>query len=232
MSSSGNSGGSRRRTATRLLLTLGVVVAGSGVVMGTTFATFTDTTSAGPQTIATGKLLLAVGPTNDTGTAANAIAPGDTVSREVDLNSTGSTIAAATITMQITPTTSTLLDSDATNGLQISVLSCSAAWTRHAGPPLTYTCSGTQNTVLASTPLKTLTSTATALPGLSSLNPGGQDYLVMQFTLPSAAPGNMGLLGTACSGTAGGTATTENLEGCSDALTYTFQTTQRAGTNQ
>jgi hypothetical protein len=56
--------------------------------------------------------------------------------------------------------------------------------------------------------------------------------MVITFTFPSGAPGNLTLLG-ACSGTAGSTsASAENLEGCSSTLTYNFTATQRAGTNK
>jgi hypothetical protein len=53
----------------------------------------------------------------------------------------------------------------------------------------------------------------------------------MTLTVPSGAPGNIALLG-ACSGTAGGTAATENLEGCSSTLTYTFTATQRVAASK
>jgi predicted ribosomally synthesized peptide with SipW-like signal peptide len=224
--------GSRRATAKRVALTLAVVVAGTGLIAGVAFATFTDTTSAGPQTITSGKVVLAVGPTNDSTMPATFIAPGDTIPREVDLNSTASTLNDATITLGISASPSSLLDTDATNGLQVQVQTCSAAWTRVAGPPPTYSCSGTTTTVLASTPVKTLESAPANLTPLNSLTAGGQDYVVMTFTFPSTAPGNIAQVATLCSGTEGGTSATENLEGCSSTLTYTFTATQRVGTSK
>ena len=231
MDSGKNSENPRRGTVKRVALTVAVVVAGTGAILGGAFATFTDTTSAGPQTISSGKVVLAVGPTNDSATAATAIAPGDTIAREVDLNSTNATLNDASITLGISASPTSLLDSDATNGLQVQVQTCSVAWTRVAGPPPTYTCGGTTVTVLASTPVKTLESTPANLTPLNSLAAGGQDYVVMTFTFPSTAPGNIALV-PVCSGTAGGTAATENLEGCSSTLTYNFTATQRAGTNR
>ena len=223
---------SRRATARRIALTLAIVVAGTGMIVGEAFATFTDTTSAGPQTITSGKVVLAVGPTNDSTIAATDIAPGDTIPREVDVNSTAATLNDATITLGISASPSSLLDTDAVNGLQVQVQTCSVAWTRVAGPPPTYSCGGTTVTVLATTPVKTLETTPANLTPLNSLTAGGQDYVVMTLSLPSAAPGNIGLVPTLCSGTAGGTAATENLEGCSSTLTYTFTATQRAGTSE
>jgi hypothetical protein len=86
--------------------------------------------------------------------------------------------------------------------------------------------------VLASTPVKTLESTPANLTPLNSLTAGGQDYVVMTFTFPSTAPGNIALVPALCSGVVGGTPATENLEGCSSTLTYTFTATQRAGTSK
>jgi spore coat-associated protein N len=221
----------RRTTVKRVVLTVAVVVAGTGAILGGAFATFTDTTSAGPQSITSGKVILAVGPTNDSTTTATNIAPGDTIPREVDLNSTTATLNDATITLGISASPSSLLDSDATNGLQVQVQTCSVAWTRTPGPPPTYICGGTTVAVLASTPVKTLESSPANLTPLNSLTAGGQDYVVMTFSFPSTAPGNIAQV-PVCSGTAGGTALTENLEGCSSTLTYTFTATQRAGTSK
>jgi len=222
---------SRRATARRIALTLAIVVGGTGLIVGGVFASFTDTTSAGPQAITSGKVVLAVGPTNDATIAATSIAPGDTIPREVDLNSTAATLNDATITLGISASPSSLLDTDAVNGLQVQVQTCSVAWSRVVGPPPTYTCGGSLATVLASTPVKTLESTPASLTPLNSLTAGGQDYVVMTFTFPATAPGNIALV-PLCSGTAGGGAGTENLEGCSSTLTYNFTATQRAGTSR
>ena len=217
----------RRTTVKRVVLTVAVVVAGTGAILGGAFATFTETTSAAPQTISSGKVVLAVGPTDDSATAATNIAPGDTIPRDVDLNSTGATLSDATITLGISAGPSSLLDTDQANGLQVQVQTCSQSWSRVAGPPPTYSCLGTTTTVLASTPVKTLETTPASLTPLNSLTAGGQDYVVMTFTFPAGAPGNIAQV-PACSGTAGGTSATENLEGCSSTLTYNFTATQRA----
>jgi predicted ribosomally synthesized peptide with SipW-like signal peptide len=218
----------RRSGAKRLLASAALVGGALALTFGGAFATFTDTASAGPQTITSGKILLATGPTTS---GATAIVPGDTVSREIDLNSTGATANLASVTLGFSGS-GTLLDTDPTNGLQVTVQSCSVAWTSHVGPPQTYTCGGTTTAVLASTPVATLESTAAALAGLKSLTAGGQDFLVFTLTFPSTAPGSVNQDASLCSGTKGGTAATENLEGCSTSLTYTFTATQRAGAGQ
>lgn len=235
MDKSTTTGPDRSTIAKRFALTLGLVVAGAGVVMGGAFATFTNTSTTGSQVITSGTVALATGPTNDAATGASNIAAGDTIAREVDLNSTGATIADKQITLQVLSKTSpspSLMETDATNGLQLKVDACSVAWTRNAGPPLTYTCGAVQTAVLASTSVSSLETTPVALPGLNSLSAGGQDYLVLTVSLPSGAPGDIGQHSTLCNGTAGGNASTENLEGCSSTLQYSFVAIQRNGTSQ
>jgi predicted ribosomally synthesized peptide with SipW-like signal peptide len=195
------------------------------LAFGGAFATFTDTVSAGPQTISSGKIVIATGPTNTAGTAATAIVPGDTITREIDLNSTGSTANDASITLGFTATTSSLLNTDAANGLHLTVSECSVAPT--VAPPV-YTCGGTTTAVLASTPVSALIAAPVALPGLKSLVAGGKDYLLFTLTFPATAPGNIAANPALCAGAGA----TENMEGCTSVLTYNFLATQRAGAAQ
>ena len=215
----------RRSTLKKLLASTALVGGALTLAFGGAFATFTDTVSAGPQTISSGKIIIATGPTNTAGTAATAIVPGDTITREIDLNSTGATANDASITLGFTANTSSLLNTDATNGLQLAVSECSVAPT---GAPPTYTCGGTSTQVLASTPVANLVTAPVALPGLKSLVAGGKDYLLFTLTFPVGAPGNLAVNPAACAGTGA----TENLEGCTSVLTYNFLATQRAGAAQ
>lgn len=204
------------------------------ILIGGAFATFTHTTSAGPEPLTTGSVTLATGPNNDAATGATNLAAGDTVSREIDLNSTGATLADQQITLRFSASPSSLLDTDATNGLQVSVQACSSAWTRTvvSSPPpaFTYSCGAGATTVdingAATAAVSSLETTPGTLTPLNSLAPGGQDYLVFTITLPAGAPGDLSKV-PACSGIAGGTAATEDLQGCASTLTYTFQATQR-----
>lgn len=224
----------RSRDYRRIALSIALVLAAVGALIGGAFATFTNTVTAGPQAITSGSVKLAVGPTNDTATGATNIAAGDTVSREADLNDTGGTIANKEITLKFSASPTSLLDTDPTNGLQVSIQACSEAWKRTVvgspPPPFEYTCTPGASTVkingAASASVSSLEGTAAALTPLNSLNAGGKDFLVFTLTLPSAAPGDLGKV-AACSGTSGGTAATEDLQGCSSTLTYTFQATQR-----
>jgi hypothetical protein len=78
----------------------------------------------------------------------------------------------------------------------------------------------------ASATVSALETTPAVLTPLSSLTAGGKDFLVFKLELPAAAPGDLSKV-AACSGSSGGTAATEDLQGCSSTLTYTFQATQR-----
>jgi spore coat-associated protein N len=230
----------RSRDRRKIVLSIALLLAAAAVLIGGAFATFTNTATAGSQAITSGTIKLATGPTNDAATGATNIAAGDTISREIDLNSTGSGLADKEITLKFSAAPTSLLDTDATNGLQLDIQSCSVAWTRvveKAPPPaFKYTCTGTTTVVkiggLASTSVSALETTPAKLEALKSLAGGGQDFLVFTLTLPEGAPGDLSKVATPCSGVAGGTVATENLEGCASTLTYTFQAVQRAGIPQ
>lgn len=187
-----------------VLLSAAAALAGPGA-----FATFTSSATGGPQTVSTGTVTIVLGATgastNRLNVNAAGVASGDTISRSVDLSNTGS-LSLASITLGLSASPSSALDTDATNGLQTTVESCTAAWTE-SGPPYTYTCSGSRATVLASTPVATLKTTPAAVTPLNSLTGGGSDHLMVTLTLPSAAPNSF-----------------QNL---TSTLTYTFTGTQR-----
>jgi hypothetical protein len=227
--------GDRRRIALSIALVLGAI----GALIGGAFATFTASVTAGPQAITSGTVKLAVGPVNDVATGATNIAAGDTIAREADLNSTGGTIANKEITLKFSASPTSLLDTDPTNGLQVSIQACSSAWTRTVvgspPPPFTYTCGAGATAVkingAATASVSSLEGAAGVLTPLNSLGAGGKDFLVFTLTLPAGAPGDLGKV-AACSGSSGGTSATEDLQGCSSTLTYTFQATQRNGIEQ
>lgn len=230
----------RSRDRRKIVLSIALLIAAAAAIIGGAFATFTNTATAGSQAITSGTIKLATGPTNDAATGATNIAAGDTISREIDLNSTGSGLADKEITLKFSASPTSLLDTDPTNGLQLSIQACSVAWTRTVvgspPPPFTYTCSGATSAVkiggAASASVSSLAATPAKLEALKSLAGGGQDFLVFKLELPEGAPGDLSKVATPCSGTPGGTVSTENLEGCASTLTYTFQAIQRAGIPQ
>jgi spore coat-associated protein N len=190
--------------ARKILLSLAALGAAASIAGLGTFATFTSSTSTS-NTIASGTLSLTA-PFSRLGTGASPIAPGDTMQRAIDLSYSGSlSFASATLSTSASPTS--LLDTDATNGLQIAVDKCSQAWTE-AGPPYTYTCGGSTSTVLAS---RALIGSGIALSNLT-LAAGSTDHLRVTLTFPSGA-GN-------------------TLQNQSSTVSYTFSGSQRAGTDQ
>jgi len=101
-----------------------------------------------------------------------------------------------------------VLDTDGTNGLQMVIDKCSAAWTE-SGPPYTYTCGGSTSTVLSS---RAVIQSGVTLSNLSSLTAGNTDHLRVTLTFPSGA-GN-------------------SFQNKSSTIQYTFTGTQRAATNK
>ena len=172
----------------KLLISLAVISAAASIAGLGTFATFTSSTSAS-QSVSSGTVTIALGATgastNRLTVGASNIAPGDTIQRSVDLIDSGS-IDLASITLTTNATSSSLLDTDATNGLQMVIDRCSNAWTEGGtAPAYTYTCSGATSTVLAS---RAIIGTNLALSNLSALTNGVTDHLRVTLSFPSAAP--------------------------------------------
>jgi spore coat-associated protein N len=200
----------RRSRAQKLLATAAVLGATASVAGLGTFATFTSSTSAS-HTVSSGTVTVALGATggstNRLNVDATAIAPGDTIQRSVDLINQG-TLDLASVTLTTQATTSSLLDTDTTNGLQMVIDKCSQAWTE-SGPPYTYTCGGSTSTVLTS---RAVIQSGVTLNNLSSLTAATTDHLRVTLTFPSGA-GN-------------------TFQNKSSTLQYTFTGTQRATTNK
>ncbi len=173
-----SSGNSRR-----ILASVGVIGA-LGILGGVgTYSAFTSTVTAGPQTVSSDTLSLTASGSTFATTAAG-IVPGDTIDRQVTLTNGGS--AFGSIDFASTAATSSLLDTDATNGLQMQVDKCSVAWTGAAGSALT--CGGTTTTVIPSG--RVAPRAVTGVTGLSALSASGVDYLRVRLTLPSTADNN------------------------------------------
>jgi predicted ribosomally synthesized peptide with SipW-like signal peptide len=193
-----------RLSLQKIVASIAVLGAAAAIAGLGTFATFTSSTSAS-HTIASGTLSLTA-PFSRLGTGASPIAAGDTMQRAIDLNYAGS-IAFSAVTLTTSASPSSLLDTDATNGLQLVIDKCSIAWTE-SGPPYTYTCGGSTSSVLGS---RALIGTDLALSNLT-LTAGATDHLRATITFPSAA-GN-------------------TFQNQSSTLSYAFTGTQRAGQSQ
>jgi len=199
-----------RSTAQKLLATVAVLGAAASIAGLGTYATWTSTTSQN-QSISSGTVTIALGATgaatNRLNIGATALAPGDTIQRSVDLLNSG-TLDLASVTLTTTAPTSSLLDTDGTNGLQMVIDKCSQAWTE-AGPPYTYSCGGTTSSVLAS---RAVIGSTLALSNLGVTTAGATDHLRVTLTLPSGAP--------------------STLQNQSSTISYAFNGTQRAATNK
>ena len=196
----------------KLLVSLAIVAAAASIAGLGTFATFTSSTSAS-QSVSSGIVTIALGATgaatNRLTVGASNIAPGDTIQRSVDLINSGS-IDLSGITLTTNATTSSLLDTDATNGLQMVIDRCSNAWTEAGtAPAYTYTCSGATSSVLAS---RAVVGSNLTLSSLAALTNGVTDHLRVTLSFPSAAP--------------------NSFQNQSSTIQYTFTGTQRAGTNK
>ncbi|MGO4604663.1 hypothetical protein AB4030_22285, partial [Terrabacter sp. 2YAF2] len=98
----------------------------------------------------------------------------------------------------------------ATNGLQLSIDSCSSAWTEAGtAPAYTYTCSGTTKTVLSS---QKVIGANVALTNLAALTNGQTDNLRVNLAFPVAAD--------------------NTFQGQSSVINFDFTGTQRAATNR
>jgi hypothetical protein len=198
----------------KVLASCAVLGAAASIAGLGTFATFTSSTSAS-ATASTGNVSIAlgaVGAANRLTVGASGLLPGDTMQRAVDLTNDGAAgtddLGSVTLTTSASP--SSLLDTDAGNGLQMTIDKCSTAWTESGtAPAYTYSCSGTTSSVVASRPV---VGANIALSNLASVTAQQTDHLRVTLTLPSAAP--------------------NTFQGLSSSLTYTFVGTQRAATDK
>jgi spore coat-associated protein N len=194
----------------KVVASVAILGAAAGVASLATFASFPSSTAAQAQSLSSGTVSITLGAANRLTVGATNLVPGDTIQRAIDINNNGSagTSSVGAVTLTTTAPTSSLLDSDATNGLQMVIDKCSVAWTE-SGPPYTYTCGGTTTSVLTT---RAVIGASIALSNMSSITAGNTDRLRVTLTLP-AASGNA-------------------LQGQSSTLNYVFTATQRAATNQ
>jgi hypothetical protein len=107
------------------------------------------------------------------------------------------------VTLRSWASASSILDQDAVNGLQLSVESCSVAWTTGAAAP---TCSGTSRSYFTA-PIVVNNATLTASAALTA---GATDHLKLTAALPSSASGDA-------------------FEGASSTVNFMFTGAQKAG---
>ena len=197
----------------KLALTVGAIGTAATLATAATYADWTSATTPISHQISSGTVTIVLGATgaatNRLDVDASGIAPGDTIKRAVDVHNTGS-LNLASITLTTTATTSSALDTDTTNGLQMQIDRCSGTgWTESgSSPAFSYSCGGgnTTSAVLAS---RAIVGSTLALSNLTATTAGVIDHLLVTITLP------------------GGTGTT--LQGKTSVIQYVFTGTQRAG---
>lgn len=199
-----------KATRGKVLVTVSTVGAAAAVAGLGTFGTFNSVTSAS-SSVATGTVAIALGGAgglNELSVAATGLVPGDTVERAADLSVSGDQDLSG-VTLTTTAPTSSVLDSDAVNGLQLAVDMCSVPWTETGTAPIfTYTCGGTQTPVVAARPV---IGSNVALPG-AALAAGSSTHLRVTLSLPTTAD--------------------NTFQGKSSVISFAFTGTQRTGTNR
>ena len=181
-------------TARKVVGSLGVVAAAATVAGMGTFGTFTDSTTPLTTTISTGTVDIDLsGPAVSVPVNADNFVPGDSVTGIVDLSNIG-TSALGSVSLTTTSSTSTVLTTDITNGLQLTLRSCDVAWS------LDKTCAAGE-TLVSSGPAVGTRSLANA----ASLAPAGVDHLAYTVSLPVTADNTFQGLSTTLSLTFTGT---------------------------
>jgi hypothetical protein len=193
-------------TARKVVGSLGVIGAAAAVAGIGTFGGFTDSTTPVSTTISSGTLSIDLTqPSVAIPASTIGFVPGDSLTRAVNLVNDGNS-ALGSVTLASTVATPSVLTTDIANGLQLTLKSCSVAWTQGgtASNP-TYTCSGTERLMGTGPAVTSLT-----LNNPASLAAGATDFLTFSISLPASAD--------------------NSFQGKSAALSLTFTATQRTGT--
>ncbi|OLB73862.1 MAG: hypothetical protein AUI14_25125 [Actinobacteria bacterium 13_2_20CM_2_71_6] len=193
--------------ATVALLTLGAAFAGLG-----TFGAWTSSPTASPGALNVGAINLTLGTAGGAGNrltiGATNLLPGDSLSRAVTLTNGAGQLASITLSSAANPSSD--LDQDTTDGLKLTVQTCSTTWNETGTSPYAYTCpSGTITDVFADQPV---IQSGVALAGIAALGASGVTTLVFKLSLPTSAPLSMA--------------------NATDTITFTFIATARAGTSR
>jgi predicted ribosomally synthesized peptide with SipW-like signal peptide len=193
-------------TARKVVGSLGVIGAAAAVAGMGTFGSFTDSSTPVATTIQSGTLNIDVTQQGFAVPVTTAgFVPGDSLTRAVNLVNSGN-VALGSVTLNTTAAASSVLTTDATNGLQLAVKSCSVPWTQAGtATAASYSCTGTERVLGSGPVISNLT-----LSNPASLAAGATDYLTFAVSLPT---------------TAGNT-----FQGQSAALSLVFTGTQRTGT--
>ena len=220
-----------------------------GLLSLTASATFTATATVNQGAITTGHMAISVpaaGATNRLTLGATTIAPGDRIQRALDVSVDGTTTSGIMtgMTLAVSASPSSALNTDSTNGLRIFVQDCrtsggASGWTESGSTPaFSYSCTkgggGTWSDLLNSAP--TNDPTAVSAAGTCATSSGGTSSYRAVSELSSAytflnlptlsASTTLHLVITMCFPTAAG----DSFQDVTSTLTFSFAGVQRAGT--
>ena len=167
-----------RSTTRKVVGSLGIIGAAAAVAGMGTFGSFTDSTTPVATTINSGTVSIDLTKASTLDFSAGDLIPGDSVTRTFTLKNDGSS-DLGTISLASAATASSILTTDAINGLQLSVKSCPVAWTQTGNA---FTCASGEKTLLAGPAVTTL-----GLNGPASLVAGKSDNLAISYALPLSA---------------------------------------------
>ena len=195
---------SRRRSGLKIVGAISAVGAAVAVAGLGTFGQFTDSTSPVNTQVDSGVTSIDVSSPGGASVpfSGGMMLAGDSRSALVDLVNDGTT-PLSSVTLRSWASASSILDQDAVNGLQLSVESCSVAWTTGAAAP---TCSGTTRSYFTA-PIVVTNAPLTATAALAA---GATDHLKLTAALPSSASGDA-------------------FEGASSTVNFVFTGAQKAG---
>jgi spore coat-associated protein N len=201
-------------TSGKLLASAALVAAAASVAGLGTYGAFTSTTAA-TASVGSGTVRIALGTAgtadNRLAVASTGLVAGDTVQRAATLTNSGDQNLAA-VTLTTAATTSSILNTDATNGLKVAIDKCPVAWTE-AGTDATgytYTCPGGGITTVLNT--RPVIGTDLPLASLTSVTAASTDYLRVTVTLPATAD--------------------TTFQGLNSVVGFTFTGTQRSATSK
>ena len=177
-----------------------VAVGSTAAVAGLgTYSSFSTTTSV-DSPVSTGQLSIAAGTTNTLSTGVSGMLAGDTHQMVFDLTNASDGIASYGLSAASSISPAVLAGP---GGLQVAVDMCSAPWTATG---VTYSCTGTQTSLLAAGDVNNLASEQT-LTGLDPAN-GATNHLRFTLSLPDVS---------------------NSFQGLSETITWTFAAYQRPG---
>jgi len=197
-----------RKRSTKVLASVVLVASAASVAGLGTFGAFTSTTSAS-EAVANGYVEIALTQHANLGTTvpATQMVPGDTVQRAVTLTRSARTEKFGSVKLTTTAATAdSLLVTDLTNGLKLTVDQCSTPWVKSASTN-ELTCSGTSTNVIASKAI--IGSAVDMAAATATLNSAAlASNLRIQLVLPTTAD--------------------NSFQGLANTINFVFDATQRS----